>query len=785
MIISRRISMSVVLPGILLPALCAQLALADGADQGPSQALQEVVVTATRRAEVESKVPISITAFTQEKMDINNVRSVDDIAKMTPGVQFNRTNDEGAIADISIRGIQSNAGAGTNGVYIDDTPIQTRQDLGGLGSSVWPAIFDLERVEVLRGPQGTLFGSGSMGGAIRLITPQPSTTRTAVYARSDFALTQGGDPSVGLGVAVNLPLIDNKLGVRFSGSYAREGGLVDRYDYWNQYVIQPRADFNDIKTFRVAFAYQPTENLTITPSIYWQKVYNNDSGNYWLMLSNPSEGKYVRYSNMPDQTTDRFVIPALKVQWDLGKVSLFSNTSYFDRNQPGAQDLAAFEAAIWANQFIPPKGMYAPSFNITTQHVFTQEFRLQNSDPDSRLTWVFGVFYQKASQRFQEFVQDTFLPGLIQETFGKSFEEVIGSPLVDGKYTVIVDPWDTVDKHLAGFGQVDYKITDKLKATLGLRAEQAKLSSLITYSGPINGPVPITFIASGKETPVTPKYGLSYQMNPGTLLYATAAKGYRIGGTNQPIAINCGNDLKNIGLDSEPQTYASDSLWSYELGSKFRSSDGRFAIDGSVYLIKWKNLQVNYNLPTCGFSFTTNAGAITSKGFELSMQARPIDQVDLGLAVGYTTAATDNTYYYGGGTTPSVPGEQDIVSKGDRQMVAPWTVAFFGQYTFDAFQHKSYFRLNYNYADGLNHGLASMDPNSGNYDPALKGLPVRQDMGVRLGSHFGGFDVALFCNNLLNEHPLLGYSHSISSDPIFTAHVVRPRTVGITAIYRY
>lgn len=785
---SRRLSTGILLVGGVLQGLSVRVVAADERNTAAKDTggLEEIIVTAARREENQAKVPISITAFTQATLDQNTVRTVDDIAKMTPGVQFSRTNDEGAIGTITIRGIQSNAGASTNGVYIDDTPVQMRQDLGGLGTSVWPQIFDLERVEVLRGPQGTLFGSGSMGGAIRLITPQPSTTKSTVYARGDLGFTAGGAPSQEAGLAFNVPLIDNVLGLQMSGSYRNDGGYVSRMNYWTGKVTEKNSNYTETRTFRLAMAWKPLENLTITPSFYWQKQYFNDSGNYWLELSKPSDNYYNRAGEIPDQTWDRFGLPALKAQWDLGSISVFSNTSYFDRSQFGIQDLATFEPAIWAGKYYPPPGVYAPSYNTSNQTVFTQELRVQSATADSRLTWVGGLFFQRSRQRFIEKVQDTFLPALVEEANpGKTFEEVIGSPLVDGLYTVLVNPWDTVDKQIAAFGQVDFKLTSKLKATVGLRVERADLSSYIVYSGPVNGPVPVTFAAKVSETPVTPKYGLSYQLTEGTMLYTTIAKGYRIGGTNQPVAINCGSDLQSIGLAEEPQGYKSDSLWSYELGGKMRSPDGRFALDASVYLIKWKDLQVNYNLPSCGYSFTTNAGQITSKGFELAAQARPIRNLSLGASLGYTKAATDNTYYYGGSTTPSFPGEADIIAGGDRQLVAPWTASVFSEYSFNVLSHDSYFRLNYNYADGLNRGIPSQDPNNGNYDTASKGLQVQQDLTLKLGAHFGDLDTALYVNNAINQHPLTGYGHPLTSSPLFTAYATRPRTIGVTAIYRY
>ena len=169
-------------------------------------AIEEVVVTATRRSEVLSKVPESISAFTTEKMDQLNAKSIADLVAFTPGVTFDDTTKT-----VSIRGVNSDAGDATTGIYIDDTPIQIRT-LGFGSDNTLPSVFDLERVEVLRGPQGTLFGAGSEGGTVRYITPQPSLTDYSVYAKSEISSTQDGAPSYEGGVAVGGPIVDDSLG---------------------------------------------------------------------------------------------------------------------------------------------------------------------------------------------------------------------------------------------------------------------------------------------------------------------------------------------------------------------------------------------------------------------------------------------------------------------------------------------------------------------------------------------------------------------------------------------
>ena len=202
---------------------CHGSGLAHAAEAAAEEAtgpLQEIVVTATRHEESLSKVPISVTALTQEALDVRGVKDFQDVARFTPGVNI----DNSGTNNISIRGIASTGGAGTTGIYIDDTPIQMRA-LAFNPDEALPKTFDIDRVEVLRGPQGTLFGAGSEGGTVRYITTQPSLTKTSIYSRAEVSYTEGGDPSYEAGVAGGMPIIDGTLGVRVTVWYRNDGGL--------------------------------------------------------------------------------------------------------------------------------------------------------------------------------------------------------------------------------------------------------------------------------------------------------------------------------------------------------------------------------------------------------------------------------------------------------------------------------------------------------------------------------------------------------------------------------
>ena len=192
-------------------------------------------MTATRHEESLSKVPISVTALTQESMDQLGIKDFQDVARFTPGV----TIDNSGTNAISIRGISSSGGAGTTGIYIDDTPIQMRS-VGFSPDDTLPKTFDLERVEVLRGPQGTLFGAGAEGGAVRYILTQPSTTTTDTYVRSELSYTQYGQPNGEFGIAHGQPIVDGKFGIRASIWYRYDGGWIDRVDPAHRRHDQPQ-----------------------------------------------------------------------------------------------------------------------------------------------------------------------------------------------------------------------------------------------------------------------------------------------------------------------------------------------------------------------------------------------------------------------------------------------------------------------------------------------------------------------------------------------------------------
>lgn len=325
-----RTSHSVAAAVAMLLAGAAGQAVAADAESGGAVSVEEIIVTATRRPEEISKVPVNITAYTPQQMDEQGVRQIDDISRLTPDLQFTHTSGAAGnnSSNISIRGVFSDVGAATTGIYIDDTPIQMR-NVGYWNANAFPKIFDLERVEVLRGPQGTLFGAGAEGGAVRFITPEPSLQDHSGYARAEVADTKGGAPSYEIGGAFGSPIIDDKLGFRVSAWGRTDGGWIDRVSPDTGQTVESNSNRENSVVLRGALTARPIDALKVTASMLYQDVYDHDRNQYWSTLSDPSNDRYDQASRVRQPARDQFYLPALKVQFDLEKVSLISNTSYF------------------------------------------------------------------------------------------------------------------------------------------------------------------------------------------------------------------------------------------------------------------------------------------------------------------------------------------------------------------------------------------------------------------------------------------------------------------------
>jgi len=814
--------------GACAPALAASDA---ATTDTVAPALEEITVTATRREESISRVPISITAMSQEMLDQKGIKDFSDVARYTPGVSF----DTGQTNQISIRGINSSGGSGTTGIYIDDVPIQIRS-LGFNSDDALLKLFDLDRVEILRGPQGTLFGAGSEGGTVRYITTQPSLTKASTYGKAETSYTQGGAPSYEAGVASGGPIIDGVLGVRASAWYRRDGGWIDRIDPNTLQTVDKNANHVETTVLRVAALWKPNDALSVTPSVLYQNSKRNDVTIYWPEFSDPGKDRYFSENPTARPEPDKFYLPALNIQADFGSIRLISTTAYFHRDETSGYDGTLYNLGYYQT-LLPagspafplldgsgvhlPAGLQnyrAPASVTNQQENITQELRLQSTDPSSRLAWTVGVFYSLDRQYSLEEIHDPMADAFFNQLIGVPIATYFGTPLnADGSsYLPMGDSYFNRllahDRQIAGFGELNFNLTDALKLTAGVRVSKTTFNIQSLSDGPQNsGPRPGT--QQNSETPVTPKAGVQWQIDPNNMVYFTYAKGFRSGGGNPSIpydptfqnpGIGCTADFENFKITNAPATYKSDSVQSFEVGSK-NNIENRVRLASSVYYIKWKNIQGNVVPPICQIQWTDNLGDAVSKGFDLQADFQVTSALSIDSSFGYNDARNTTNGYPTGAAHTGLP----LVATGDAiagpngigtgYSVPPYSATIGLEYKFRVFAHESFVRGDYEYLSGdkwvhtAQDGVPGM-PNTTSYDPASLPTLSQHFASLRAGTNVGDWGVSLFVDNLTDNHTILNYNHQTPSyttgnngyaTPAYRFITYRPRTFGITLTFRH
>jgi len=818
---------------------------AAGAQPVVSSALEEVVVTATRQTSTVNKVALSISAVTQQTLDQQGVKNASDLARVVPGVGFRTTTDH--IASIAIRGIASAAGAKTTGVYFDDIPLQQTGIMGGsvTGSGTpLPQIFDLQRVEVLKGPQGTLYGGSAEGGAIRFINPTPNLTTYSGYATVEGSYTEFGSPSYSGGFAVGGPIVQDKLGFRVSAYNRHTGGYIDDISRLTGQTIAKDVDWGSDAAYRIALLWKPTEHLEITPSFYYSRDHTNDLSTFWEnvpVISVPTkswqaDGKtaatspantaytlpghtYGPYNffgpyktgtvtNVGDnfagaipQTPDTapnsqlLAVSSITFKYEFPWFTANLITSAIGNDSKGSTSSPYSDTAtIYGAPFEYNLPIYS-NHNVYDDHRTqdTEELRL-TSKSDGRLTWTGGLF--RSFQRQHGLNSTIWRYGdLLQDARGVSAQTYWGAGYIDlatlfGSFR----DQEVVEDERALYGEANYKLTDKLKITAGVRYSRSQLSYKSIFFGQLLGSMTPTTANGGftdgtkVENPVTPKFGISYQFDPTTMAYAIAAKGYRVGGVNIPVAyVKCASDLAALGLSQVPTTYNSDTVWDYEAGLKTRLF-GKAQWNSSLFYIDWNTPQLKLALPTCGQNYVDNAGHAVSKGVESSIEWRLFDGFTLSGQVAYTDA------YYSQTVSLNTASHPKFVLAGDRLPVPPLAYSLTGQYDFQILdRYSSYVRVDYQYSSNFQQ---TPGPGTTSYLPDAFMLGEIHDASIRFGVKVKSVDLALFSNNVLASKDITSLTGGRSgcSDAactkastlnLLTGTTLRPREVGITASYHF
>jgi iron complex outermembrane recepter protein len=781
--------------------------------------LAEVVVTATRREEALMQVPESVQAITEQNIDTLGIKNFNDVARFTPGVAV----DTSGTNTIAIRGIAASAGASTTGVYIGDIPIQMRA-LGFSPDQTLPTAFDLQRVEVLRGPQGTLFGAGSEGGTVRYILAEPSDTQESTYARSEISYTEGGANNYEVGIAHGGPIIDNELGFRVSAWFRQVGGWIDRYDPYTDTDVDPNSNRSGTLVLRAALVWQPQQDLTITPDVIYQDRHVHDFDAWWSIYSNPTANQFGSGDPTPEIQPDRFYLPMVKVQWDVGSFQLISDTSYYNR-----LDLAGYDGTLYTLSYFqtvmpgsaadpgyPPSSPYYPLLDNTGVHLpkalqgytqpdvihnwqqnWTQEVRLQSNDPSSPLTWTAGVYWEtdrsfsSEELTIQSLAEETLLdetlfgapPATAMTAFGTP---LYGAPFLSNGDTYFLHNWGH-DEQISGYGELSYNLGPFTMIAGGRYSDTWFNFNTFT----LESFLPPAFGNAGREsaTPFTPRLGLQYHIDPNNQLYATYSEGFRVGGVNAPIppSAGCGPSEAEIGK-KPPLTYGPDKVQSWEFGDKDSLFGNRIQLANSVYYIKWNGIQQSIYLVSCGLQYTDNVGYAVSKGAEIQADFLITPSLQLQSTAGYNSA------YF------TQSGYNDVVVKGEAvagfaNPLPTWTTALGLQYNTSVLQHESFARFDYEYQSVNKRLSPALDVRSSQYAPWSFPLPATHFASLRVGTHFGSWEIDAFCDNLFNTYTIINYAQSgvdttnfnpKSEDmppPLNSYFSYPPRTIGITALF--
>jgi iron complex outermembrane recepter protein len=774
--------------GLLRPGF-AQQAPAGGAAAEESGGLQEVIVTATRRSENVQNVPETVSVLTGADLEAKGLDNVAAYSSAVPGLSYNQTGfgDRDGL-DLTIRGISNTrtadqtagTGALTTGFYIDDVAVQP----------VDMELYDMNRMEVLKGPQGTLFGQASMGGTIRLFTNKPDSTKfeAGVQVEGDdiYHGSQGGSVKG----FINIPLIDGQLALRAVGYDIHEAGWIN----WQPASLAPGAvrgptqgipagypenpdvgarqyqeDVNTTTTTgaRLALSWTPLSNLEITPFFMYQTKWNPFTSE---IDRNLNEG-YVTQSYIAEPRREQFNDTALTINYDMPFGTLTSVTAEYNRDYRWTQDTTTFCSDTYG---LGTNGGIASTcfinFDYNTQ-IKSQELRLA-SHSGQYFDWLVGgaVFHELRTYNVLWLAPD-------QDTNAPPANQIPDNGLV------YATSYQLTYRDASEFADLTLKLfNQRLQLTAGERHftqyydqyPQASTGALVGSPGAIIYGAPQT----GSESGFTPRFSAKYALTPQTLLYATMGKGFRGGGPGAGPAntqtTGCLQALEEVGV-APGGSFKSDHTTSSEVGFKFTSPNNKVLVDAALFYTSWNDLQasliLNNFVASCGDVVTTNGGKAYSKGAEMSASVRPIDSLTLSAALTYTDARL--------GTQPPASA---VGQDGYYLQNAPiWQSTESLQYNFPIMKDKTaYFRTDFSYY-GWQYSNQASEASPFFY------VPARTLLNLRLGLRplDGPWSVEMYVNNLQDRIQEYGAQQLFGDTKTNQTLVGPPLSLGALLSYKW
>jgi iron complex outermembrane receptor protein len=784
-------SRTMLLAGLSTLALAAigTPAFAQGSAAAEEDDSNIIIVTATKRDANIQDVPFSINAQTAEDIQKSGAVTLEDLSRNVAGLSVQNLGP--GQSQVSVRGVSAGQVVRDQpgvkeqvGVYLDESVISL--------SLFTPDIdlYDLNRVETLRGPQGTLFGSGSVGGTIRYITNQPKLGVMEGSVEANLNLVDGDDIGGHLKGAVNLPLGDTAA-IRAVGYYTRYGGFIN--------AIGPagKDDVNSGERYggRIALTFEPSDNLSITPRIVYQKVkadgfnrqevYNLYANPYTTTRPAVTFDEREQYLLLREAFEDETLIADLKIDVGLGGAKLTSVTSYINRDILVSRDASALTGSVSVDLGFPTAGVLLPSnlVDTTDLETWTQELRIA-SDNDSAFQWVLGAFYSKIDRVYSQTLPTPGYDAVTDATLGAGTSAAVANGFgPNSPYNAFL-PYDI--KQFAVFGEVSFDITDAFTATAGGRYYDFKETRSFTSGGLFSNGDDRT--DSTKSSGFTPRFLLSYEASEDVTINAQASKGFRLGGVNDPLNLPLCSP-SDAALFGGFQSYDDESLWNYEVGMKAQGRGVTF--NAAAFYNDIRNLQVTLDAGTCSSRIVFNVPKAHSMGIEIEAGFQPADGLDFNLSGSLIEAEFDTTLpapltiptgIREGNRLPSVPKIQ-LSASGSYEWAmgdaASMYVSGSVQHVGTRFTQPADQEIDpRTFVHGLPFGGA---PANASTTVDLE-LPSYQLVNLSAGVDFdSGLSLVVYVNNLFDENTLLSFDRERGGRARLGYTVGQPRTIGITA----
>ena len=782
---------------LVLAFLLPVCALAQAQDD--SDAIQEIIVTALKRESSLQDVPFSIAALNENQIRNSGVTDISELARNIPGLTI--TDLGPGQSQVAIRGISAGQVVRDQpgvkeqvGVYLDESPISIALFTPDLD------LFDLQRFEILRGPQGTLFGAGSLSGTLRYITAQPQLDTFGVTG--EVTASDGSDTEFGGAVKamLNLPLGDTAA-VRVVGFYNDLAGFIDATQ--PSLAVRENADGGSKSGGRVAVLFKPTEDLSITPRIVYQKLDTDGFPriDFYNILGNPftttqpavNLGERGQFTQLTEGIEDDFTLTDLKIEYAFGPVTLTAISSYTDRDVVVTRDATSLTGSVTFDigGTASEVRISSPLIDSTSLHAFSQEVRFASTESGD-FQWVAGAFFQDMGRRYGQRLPTVGYDAITRRLFNTD-SAANGSPPDNPFFSSLSYDF----QQFAVFGEGTYTFTDQISLTAGVRYYDFKEDRLLTFGGFFAAPqanVPGSVDSNG----FSPRAILTFRPVDDLSFNAQVSRGFRLGGINDPLNDPICSPADRTLFGSVFNTnWRDEKAWNYELGMKSRFADGRVVFNASAYYSDIEDLQANVDAGSCSSRIVVNVPKAHTLGVEAELFARPSDAWDFGLSATWVEARIDSDVT-GTGTTPiagirdgnRLPTAPEVQGAASVTYSWPWFselrgyVNFTAQYVGSSFtqladQEAPFGTLDSNSATPAPSFITYGNPTINSFTFPTE-LPSYEIGNLRFGVRGDQWEGALFVNNVWDERAFLSLDRERGSRARVGYLTNRPRTYGLT-----